>query len=675
MSIVVPEQLQKEDFRFVLLADKSKIPIESEWTTTNNYKYNDPKLLEHLKNGGNYGVLAGANKLMIVDIDNVDLIPEMDELFPDTLTVKTGGGKRHYYLRLEGDIEQNFIVMKNGAGELRVKNCQVVAPGSIHPSGTEYEISNNKQVQIMTKKEILKRLESHLETRATSIQQQMVVDKAFLDTEVMPKLSEYIRNLINKDPKSYTPDVYGFPSRSERDQKIVVTLLLKGFGQYVKSIFDLYPIGDKYKEHTNGEAYLKRCIETGRKYSGVTNDTSISLEEEINAMNDRVLRNKIDFYLQQISKLDKWSDIKYLIGAIAYKTKISKKDLEKRLDIINDEKKETIIFTMNDIINMKIPEIQFFIENLIPEKSLIFVQGKPGQFKSLLVLYTCIAMLAKKDFLNKLKTLKTPKILYYDLENEILDIKKRITSLTNGLKVPCSDIKNLDICKTFKLRNVEKELERCKDYEVIVLDSYRRFLEGDENQSANTNKFYNEFLKPLQEMGKTVIVILHEKKGEYDNAYEGARLEMVRGSGDIGAQPDLVYALTKIGENKKLGSKNTVTDLHLSLEKNRKSVEFENMIFRVEFDQATTSTFLTFVNFGKPPKPHERLKTQIADFIQAKQVAKRKEINEHIMSITNYTESSITKALAELIRNKDIVQEQHGEYKLTEDPSNVKDQD
>lgn len=58
MSARIPKQLQKEEFRFVLLGKNSKLPIEEDWQNTNNYRYDDPKLLNHLANGGNMTFLT-----------------------------------------------------------------------------------------------------------------------------------------------------------------------------------------------------------------------------------------------------------------------------------------------------------------------------------------------------------------------------------------------------------------------------------------------------------------------------------------------------------------------------------------------------------------------------------------------------------------------------------------
>ena len=52
------------------------------------------------------------------------------------------------------------------------------------------------------------------------------------------------------------------------------------------------------------------------------------------------------------------------------------------------------------------------------------------------------------------------------------------------------------------ISNLEKELNNAKNFDIIVLDSYRRFLEGTENDSEITDKFFNEYIKKLKEQGK-----------------------------------------------------------------------------------------------------------------------------------------------------------------------------
>jgi len=77
MDIKIPEILHTENFRFLFLTKKSKVPKEKKWEIDANYKYDDEKLLKHLENGGNYGILAGPGNLRILDIDDKKLAEEI----------------------------------------------------------------------------------------------------------------------------------------------------------------------------------------------------------------------------------------------------------------------------------------------------------------------------------------------------------------------------------------------------------------------------------------------------------------------------------------------------------------------------------------------------------------------------------------------------------------------
>ena len=64
---MIPKQLQKEGIRFVLLKPRDKAPFENNWSTFSNYAYDDPKLVEYLEKGGNYGILCGSKNLIVID--------------------------------------------------------------------------------------------------------------------------------------------------------------------------------------------------------------------------------------------------------------------------------------------------------------------------------------------------------------------------------------------------------------------------------------------------------------------------------------------------------------------------------------------------------------------------------------------------------------------------------
>jgi len=148
MSIEIPKQLQKKEFRFIKIKYKSKQPIENDWQNTANYEYNNPKLLSHIENQTNYGVLGGYGGLVIIDADTEKIAKTIENKLPKTFTVKTGKGK-HYYFICKNLIKPFRITNKNTGdlGDVQGKGKQVIGAGSIHPTGTKYEILYNEEIK------------------------------------------------------------------------------------------------------------------------------------------------------------------------------------------------------------------------------------------------------------------------------------------------------------------------------------------------------------------------------------------------------------------------------------------------------------------------------------------------------------------------------------------------
>jgi P4 family phage/plasmid primase-like protien len=139
---VVPEQLRSEQFRFVKLKRKSKIPFEKNWQ---NKPYTFEQINEWIKQGSNYGVLGGCGDLIIIDSDNEELYQLIKEKLPETFTVKTPKKGFHSYLICIG-VERKIVLVKDGVhfGEIISHGSQVVGAGSIHPdTGTKYEVVGN----------------------------------------------------------------------------------------------------------------------------------------------------------------------------------------------------------------------------------------------------------------------------------------------------------------------------------------------------------------------------------------------------------------------------------------------------------------------------------------------------------------------------------------------------
>ncbi|NLT36724.1 MAG: bifunctional DNA primase/polymerase [Methanomassiliicoccus sp.] len=144
MAISIPDRLREPSFRFVLVKAKDKSPIEKDWQKNANYPCEDPKLSRHLGKDGNYGVLCGINGLAVIDADSPEVAAAVEESLPQTFTVQTGRGGRHFYYRC-ADLPGPLRLARPGdakgtIGDVQSTGKQVIGPGSIHPNGNAYTV-------------------------------------------------------------------------------------------------------------------------------------------------------------------------------------------------------------------------------------------------------------------------------------------------------------------------------------------------------------------------------------------------------------------------------------------------------------------------------------------------------------------------------------------------------
>lgn len=141
--IAIPQQLVDAECRFIRVQKRAKKAIDRDWQTENNFGADDKFLLNHLRRGGNYGVMTGPDTV-IIDCDNPKL-HQFIESFRDTFMVQNAdNGRKHLYLQCP-DAPNRFYLLedretKESLGDIRGPNTKryVVGPGSIHPEGRKY---------------------------------------------------------------------------------------------------------------------------------------------------------------------------------------------------------------------------------------------------------------------------------------------------------------------------------------------------------------------------------------------------------------------------------------------------------------------------------------------------------------------------------------------------------
>jgi len=144
--IQIPKQLQKPEFRFLLLRNKGKEPLPqmTGWQKDSNVPHDNAMLQYHINGGGNYGIIGGFGNLILIDSDSEE-VNKICQTLPETFTIKTGSPesyKIHYYYIADRPIKPiRLSGQKIGdLGDVRSVGQYVVAPNSIHPKGGIYEV-------------------------------------------------------------------------------------------------------------------------------------------------------------------------------------------------------------------------------------------------------------------------------------------------------------------------------------------------------------------------------------------------------------------------------------------------------------------------------------------------------------------------------------------------------
>lgn len=153
-KVKIPFQLRNADYRFYLVRKETKLPLEKAWNTVNNYPYFHTKIQNHLKKGGNYGVVCGIGGLLVIDFDDRSYYNKMIEsgMLPPTFTVLSAGKRLpHLYYHYKGSEFQKIGVDECGVRVCDIQSfkCGVVAPNS-SAGGRYYDIDNYHPISEIT---------------------------------------------------------------------------------------------------------------------------------------------------------------------------------------------------------------------------------------------------------------------------------------------------------------------------------------------------------------------------------------------------------------------------------------------------------------------------------------------------------------------------------------------
>lgn len=134
------------------------------WQKPENLMYaDDPRLQQHLKRGGNYGVVGGFG-LVIVDVDLDELKQLVRDHLPRTFTVQSPGSKG-WHLYFLCSLEKPLRLRdKDGenVGDIQGQGKMVVGPGCIHPNGDVYKIVDDRPLAQVTREQLLEAFKEYV---------------------------------------------------------------------------------------------------------------------------------------------------------------------------------------------------------------------------------------------------------------------------------------------------------------------------------------------------------------------------------------------------------------------------------------------------------------------------------------------------------------------------------
>lgn len=167
---VIPEQLQT--WRFILLSSKTKIPTGemNGWTENREEKtfsFQNEKLLNHLSNEGNYGVITGKDRFVLA-ADTKEVEKAVDERLPKTFTVMSPKHKtKHFYFY--GEITKAITCKPSADGDpcadIKRGNAYVCGPNSTFSNYGQYKVIDDLPIATVTEDQVVAAINEFISTK------------------------------------------------------------------------------------------------------------------------------------------------------------------------------------------------------------------------------------------------------------------------------------------------------------------------------------------------------------------------------------------------------------------------------------------------------------------------------------------------------------------------------
>jgi len=187
-------------------------------------------------------------------------------------------------------------------------------------------------------------------------------------------------------------------------------------------------------------------------------------------------------------------------------------------------------------------ENSWLIDPLVPESGIVSLIGEPASGKSYLSLQIAHSVSLGQPLFNTFPCVQG-NVLLISMEDNTLETGKRALQLGFSENLPIYYSSNSEwIFSTEKINPALDQVIETNNIKLVIVDSFRRALDGDENASSEVTKMHKSF-KRLTDKGLSVLFIHHQgKSSDQKSRFQG------RGSSDITAMVDYQYDIKKTND-------------------------------------------------------------------------------------------------------------------------------
>jgi archaellum biogenesis ATPase FlaH len=167
--------------------------------------------------------------------------------------------------------------------------------------------------------------------------------------------------------------------------------------------------------------------------------------------------------------------------------------------------------------------VDFFLGKAIPRGYVTNLHGAGGFGKSVLAMLITISVAGYQKECLGLPILKHGDVLYLDSELDERGQHPRVREICKGLGILVPEqLHYISALGLDTATALERARAACKQLGItlLVIDSWGPFMQGDMESAKDVLRFYNEHLRPLVDLGVTVLIVDHQSRTQEGQNYQ-----------------------------------------------------------------------------------------------------------------------------------------------------------